>query len=149
MERKKQDNVYIKIYETMKGVHPMHNDRLWLAGRLLWYHQDDVSKVCAIIAKVNNWEDYDPVITERQVESVRRSKRSGSRSTLSFSSPYLQDVDQLATAFDWDTAQRRAFAKTERMNRCVKKDCYIKPDCYLRPCRWVVKGEVWTRKGFL
>jgi len=144
VKRKTQDNPFIRTYEIVKDNHPTHNDRLWLAGRLLWYHRDDVDRVCDVIAQVNCWDDYDPITTRSQVESVRRSKRSGTRDFFVFSSSRPQgrdltsvEVNRLAANFDWDAAQQKAFARTSRLNKCMKKDCYTEPDCYLKPCRWV------------
>ena len=133
MERK---NINIRLREVLKSVHPAHNDRLWLAGRLLWYHQNDVSRVCSIIQLANDWEDYDPKVTRRQVESVLRAKRSGC-----FSSPCTQnkeltsqEVSKLVREFDWDRAQRRAFNRTERIRKCLEKDCYFEPSCSRKLC---------------
>ena len=141
----KTDNIYIKLHSALRNVHPSHADRLWLAGYLLWYHNNDVKKVCSVIHKVNNWEDYNRSVTRKQVESVMKTKRSGTRLNDCFPLHIAQgqpleltskEVDKLAEEFDWSAAQKKAFDVTERMRQCLTKDCYLEPDCIRRPC-WV------------
>jgi hypothetical protein len=147
--KKKQDSITttrIERHRILRSNHPTHNERLWLAGNLLWCNQNDVDKVCDIIDQTSCWNDYSPRITRTQVKSVARTKRSGLREDQLVLSSFLegkdltsQEVDKLAKEFDWDKAQEEAFAKTERMRRCTEKDCYLKPNCYERPCRWMTR----------
>ena len=132
----KRKNTNIRLREVLKSAHPLHNERLWLAGRLLWFHQNDIGKVCTIIQLANDWEDYDPKVTRRQVESVLRAKKSGcfSSSCIQHKELTSQEVDRLGREFDWDKAQKEAFARTERMRQCMEKDCYFESSCSRRPC---------------
>jgi len=141
-----QEKPNIQMRQILTSHHPTHNERVWLAGHLLWAHNDNADKVCKVIHTTNLWDDYDRKTTKAQVSSVLRAKKSPRRNSVSISTPSScpegrdltsEEVDKLEKEFDWDKAQKEAFRQTEKMRQCLEKVCYLEPDCYERPCRWV------------
>jgi len=64
----------VEIMAILKSRNPSHNQRLWMVGFLKYACGYSNQEVCNIIRLYNCWEDYNPSITEYQVESVKKSR---------------------------------------------------------------------------
>ncbi len=73
----KSDSIREDVRDILKDSTAPHNKRVWMVGWLYSAAGLNEREIYDLIHKTNQWKDFDPSITRKQIESVISSSRNG------------------------------------------------------------------------